>query len=200
VDLAALARDRDQLWAEANLREAAGEETFVTPDVYDLFVQAQDKYSEADPWVEVIEEFIKTGDHKGKIPVTVLWKLVGVDSSRMRTSDAARMTSLMYKLGFKKQDKWEYHPLAGKVTKVYTRINPFDKENFDTSQSGAPTPGLEITYDEEQAAKDDAEYQRQEEIWGVLDEQGLLEDYSNEDVNYTNNITIITQENEQKPQ
>jgi len=54
IDLDALIRDRDQLWAEASVAEATGEPLVIPPDLWSDASQAQLSRMEEDPWDDLI--------------------------------------------------------------------------------------------------------------------------------------------------
>lgn len=58
-DLAALARDRDQLWAEADARFDAGEAWWLDQDQADLAEQEQEERYTGDPWEEVLARHLR---------------------------------------------------------------------------------------------------------------------------------------------
>lgn len=61
IDLDALARDRDQLWAEALHRVRAGEPWHVTDEqLAETIADEQAARREVDPWYEVVREFVST--------------------------------------------------------------------------------------------------------------------------------------------
>ena len=52
IDLEALRRDRDQLWAEAAVREARGEEITLPQELWEAAAVEQEERLEDDPWLE----------------------------------------------------------------------------------------------------------------------------------------------------
>lgn len=59
VDVAALLRDRDQLWAEASALEASGAETVLPRDLWALAGEKQAEQTSDDPWADTIRAFIE---------------------------------------------------------------------------------------------------------------------------------------------
>jgi putative DNA primase/helicase len=59
IDLEALARDRDQLWAEADHRYRAGQAWWPEQDDLPLFEEQQDARLDADVWETVIQQWLK---------------------------------------------------------------------------------------------------------------------------------------------
>ena len=58
IDLAALARDRDQLWAEATMREARGVPLFLPEGLWTQAGLMQDARREADPWEDILAAIV----------------------------------------------------------------------------------------------------------------------------------------------
>jgi len=69
VNLAALARDRDQLWAEAATREAEGESISLPERLWGAAGEEQDRRREGDEWLEPIAQYLAA---KKATDVTVL--------------------------------------------------------------------------------------------------------------------------------
>lgn len=99
-DVAALRRDRDQLWAEAAAREARGESIRLDPSLYSAAAAHQEERQVADPWVDAIED--KLGDLNGKILSADVWTLLGRPAGQRTQEDNARFGEAMRKLGWTK--------------------------------------------------------------------------------------------------
>ncbi len=83
VDLEALRRDRDQLWAEAVHRYETKEEWWPTKEEEErLIAPEQDKRRQVDPWEPRIEEALK-----GKADTTVEYLLTDVLDYRLKDAD-----------------------------------------------------------------------------------------------------------------
>jgi predicted P-loop ATPase len=63
IDLGAVARDRDQLWAEASLLEAGGEVLEIGEDLWSAAAEQQSGRLEHDPWEDTITTWITV--HQG---------------------------------------------------------------------------------------------------------------------------------------
>jgi hypothetical protein len=114
-DVAALKRDRDQLWAEAAMLESQGASINLDPSLWGVAAIEQHERTAEDPWIEAIENAI--GDRKGKISAAHSWILVGVPTERRDQVHNARLGHAMKSLGFKRGT----YQFEGKVAKGYAR-------------------------------------------------------------------------------
>ncbi len=74
IDLDALGRDRDQIWAEARQRYLSGEPWWLdTPDLHPQATEAESRRYAVDPWQQAIEDYIA-----GKASVSVSEVLTSV--------------------------------------------------------------------------------------------------------------------------
>jgi predicted P-loop ATPase len=121
-DVKALRRDRDQLWAEASAREAAGVSIRLDPSLWDAAATEQSERTVDDPWRDLLEEVL--GDLKGKVVNSDAWKIVNVMEAHRTQDQNLRLGQAMKALGFERK------PLRidGKVTKVYVRGNNIERE------------------------------------------------------------------------
>ena len=78
-DVDALRRDRDQLWAEAAHREAAGESIRLDPALYDAAAEVQSEHEVDNQFIEVLDRAL--GDVEGKIRSADCWDIVGVPAT-----------------------------------------------------------------------------------------------------------------------
>jgi predicted P-loop ATPase len=133
-----LERDRDQLWAEAVVREAAGEATFITFEHYEAARQVQEQFTTAHPWSEIIRDHIAKRVLKRVIPVGEVWEWIGVDTSRQTREQSQLLVDIMRQHRYIKEDKAQYVAELKTVCRVFTYLTPFDERGFDTSKSGEP--------------------------------------------------------------
>jgi len=116
IDLKALARDRDQLWAEAAKRWARKERWWMNKEEERLAVEQQSKREAVDPWQASISTWIaKTG--KDGLPHTrftvgdVLNNALCLGAKDQTPAAAQRVGRLLSRLGYK--------PRTSKIGKVY---------------------------------------------------------------------------------
>ena len=65
IDIDAIIRDRDQLWAEAAAAEARGESIRLAKELWPRASREQELRLEEEPWKDMIEDVL--GDMEGKI-------------------------------------------------------------------------------------------------------------------------------------
>jgi hypothetical protein len=97
-DLVALARDRDQLWAEAAAREATGASIRLDPELWGAAGQKQEEREIADPWHDLLRN--ATAGFDGKIFGADVWKLVRMPPDRRTQEHNGRLGQAMRDLGF----------------------------------------------------------------------------------------------------
>lgn len=121
IDLAALARDRDQLWAEAAMHEARGI-SIVLEDAYrELARQLQASRMEDDGWIETIESWLgKQGGGSGAVVTStsvmeVLGGALRLEPREIGQTEQNRAARALRRLGYSrmqirdgKQRKWVY--------------------------------------------------------------------------------------------
>ena len=107
IDLAGLRRDRDQVWAEAAHREAAGESHGLPERLWHVAGIEQENRTQGDVWVEPIANYLAL---KQKLEVTVNEVLCDNQFIQRRAdavtiSDAMRTAVILKKLGYQKHKK-----------------------------------------------------------------------------------------------
>jgi predicted P-loop ATPase len=101
IDVSALARDRDQLWAEAAAREAKGESIRLDPSLWSQAAEEQEERAIADPWLETLRDAI--GELNGKILAADAWLIVGMPPERRTQEHNGRLGKAMRELGFERK-------------------------------------------------------------------------------------------------
>lgn len=98
-DIDCLARDRDQLWAEAAYWEAKGASTRLPKELYASGHEEQEKRRITDPWADLLQDAF--GDLRGKVAASELWSLLDRDQKGKRTqNDNMRLGQAMRELGW----------------------------------------------------------------------------------------------------
>ena len=123
IDLEAFKADRDQLWAEANQREAAGESIMLPEHLWCAARREQEARELDNPYYDKLLAALR--DREGIIFQWDAWDLLGV--SRPLPSDYEKLDKAMEKLGFVKRRrelngvrqqafvKWPYGGLAPRL-------------------------------------------------------------------------------------
>lgn len=122
IDLEALRRDRDQLWAEAAHREAQGESIVLPQDLWAVATVEQDERLEEDPWLEPLAGLRGKafGDEVRLFTSHLLSEVLGIEVERQHNGHAKRLAGLMKSLG------WEHgkFKVAGKTQRGFWRLKP----------------------------------------------------------------------------
>ena len=100
-DLKALAHDRDQLWAEAAYREAAGESIRLNPELYPTAAEAQEDHRIEDPFIGRLTEIL--GDLSGKLKSEDAWEIIGVPPGQRTQEHNKRLGESMRELGWERK-------------------------------------------------------------------------------------------------
>ncbi len=101
-DVEALARDRDQLWAEAAEREAAGASIRLDPSLWRDAALAQEDRRAADPWEPILEPLL-VGDGLVKVEhvaVNAIWAALGIEASHLDNRHVDRVTAILQRHGY----------------------------------------------------------------------------------------------------
>jgi len=98
IDLVALERDRDQLWAEAAAREAAGASIRLDRALWQAAAVEQDGRRLVDPFVHVLADVF--GNLNGKVLSREVWEVIGTPVDRRTPQLEARLGASMRELGF----------------------------------------------------------------------------------------------------
>jgi hypothetical protein len=121
IDIEALKRDRDQLWAEAAQRESEGVSIILDRKLWDPARIEQEAREEADPWDDVLSEVIGTVEQGEERAETseLLTTVLGIHPSKQRDIDYKRLSRCMRRLGWDGPKKIR---ISGKPRRGYARL------------------------------------------------------------------------------
>ncbi|TPG41218.1 hypothetical protein EAH79_08955 [Sphingomonas koreensis] len=100
IDLDALARDRDQLWAEAAAREAAGESIRLDRALWQAAALEQDERRTVDPFVAPLADVFR--GLQGKVRSSDVWQVIGTPIGQRTPEQERRLGVAMRDLGFER--------------------------------------------------------------------------------------------------
>ena len=139
-DFAALARDRDQLWAEASWRENRGESIRLPKRLYPVAAEQQTLRMREDPWVDHIVDALSkpppewfARDKRARptknlvISRKTLFDVLGVQREFQGLKEGQRLSTIMKRLGFEKTRIRD--PVTGEAG-----IFGWRRENFDEQE------------------------------------------------------------------
>ncbi len=105
-DIEWITKHRDQLWAEACVREAKGESIRLPEALWPHAGQEQDKRQEIDPWETILRRTLlkitPASDDRRRVATSALWDALNVPSERRDRYGAIRISEIMSRLGFKR--------------------------------------------------------------------------------------------------
>jgi energy-coupling factor transporter ATP-binding protein EcfA2 len=126
IDLAALERDRDQLWAEAAAREAAGASITLPEDLWEAAATEQSQRTSRDPWLDILEQEPGEEVHGEFVRVSsryILESALELKLGQQKPSDQRRVAACMRLLGW---DGPKTMRVKGQVGRGYERPKPDD--------------------------------------------------------------------------
>lgn len=100
-----LAEDRDQLWAEAVAREAAGESIRLEQRLWGVAASRQEARRTEDPWEEPLVKAISglpQDTDRQRVSMEDIWKLLEIPATHRDLRAADRVSSVMQKHNFRK--------------------------------------------------------------------------------------------------
>jgi putative DNA primase/helicase len=102
IDVAGVARDRDQLWAEAKARFDSGERWWLdTPELRSLAADEASQRQVDDPWLPKVTGWLTpTHGHIGVTTTEVLTGAIGCDIAKCGRGDETRVGAILRKLGY----------------------------------------------------------------------------------------------------
>lgn len=98
IDLACFSAHVDQLWAEAVVREAAGETITLSPHLWAAAEDVQGQRMVEDAYADVLEDTF--GGLTGRVSMDSVKLLIGLDTARMSPTDTRRIKAVMERLGW----------------------------------------------------------------------------------------------------
>lgn len=98
IDLARFGADVDQLWAEAVVREAAGESITLSEHLWAEAADLQGQRMVEDAYADVLEDAF--GGRTGRVSMDSVKLLLGLDTARMSPTDTRRIKASMAELGW----------------------------------------------------------------------------------------------------
>lgn len=131
-DVEAILRDRDQLWAEAAVREAAGESIRLPEHLWKVAEGHQEERRTMDAWEGIIEEAIEefappSASGRRQIVTERIWDLLGVETARRDRVGMMRISEIMQRLGFARSAMRE----EGKLVRGYISDKLIVREKLD---------------------------------------------------------------------
>lgn len=103
IDVDAIRRDRDQLWAEAFHLFEQGVTWWLPPELKAAAEEEQEARYEVDPWEEVIRDWV-SGRTKTYVK-DIARDAVGIETSRRSRRDQNRITAILKRLGWVRGQK-----------------------------------------------------------------------------------------------
>lgn len=100
IDLVRFGSDVHQLWAEAVVREAAGESITLSPHLWAAAAEVQGQRMVEDAYADVLEDTF--AELTGRVSMDSVKLLLGLDTARMSPTDMRRVRAVMAGLG------WDY--------------------------------------------------------------------------------------------
>lgn len=104
-DIPKLIRDRDQLWAEASEREAAGESIRLSEDLWATAAEVQEQFRQKHPWELLIDEKLDLENYKAVV-MSALWTTVDAPEYMKHDQRNAKiLDGVMRRAGFVSKKK-----------------------------------------------------------------------------------------------
>lgn len=120
-DVEGVARDRDQLWAEARVREAAGESIRLSEELWSAAGEHQERRREVDAWEECLLDAVSSLEPASsggvRVATNALWETLDIEASRRDRQGARRISEIMQRFGFERGTVW----VEGRAMTGYVR-------------------------------------------------------------------------------
>jgi predicted P-loop ATPase len=122
-DVAALKRDRDQLWAEAAARERVeGTSIRLDPKLWASAAEEQELRLTKDPWFNALQEALY--DMAGKISMGSIWVILDVHGAQQTQAQRVRVGDAMRALGWDRPNDAGTVKINGKMVSGFVKGNP----------------------------------------------------------------------------
>jgi hypothetical protein len=141
-NIAKLRHDRDQLWAEAAAREAAGASIRLDPELWPKAREEQEQRLTRDPWLDALQSALV--EMKGKITSASIWTILDVRGGQQTQEQNRRVNDAMRQLGWQR-NKARTIKIDGKDVPGWTRGEPPWRLILVNRDYGA----LDVRYDRE---------------------------------------------------
>jgi len=158
IDLDALHADVHQLWAEAAVREAAGDSIRLDPSLYDDVRKLQEERLEEPPMLEDLEHHLGR-EKPGWIASVDAWKLAGKRPGMKRRQDQIDFGAAMRALGFDNKGGRAVFRSEGKVTPGWYRgtIGTHETSRIKVIENRLAGDIASVTFPDAQMSLDEAE-------------------------------------------
>lgn len=138
-DVAWIKQHRDQLWAEAVVREAAGESIRLPEALWPHAAEHQEARREIDPWEHVIRAALlsiePSSDGRRRVVTEQLWNALGISADKRDRYGALRISEIMQRLGFKRT---RVRPSGEDAQVGYAQVSDALEEAGDAEDADAP--------------------------------------------------------------
>jgi hypothetical protein len=122
-DLERLRRDRDQLWAEAVVAEAAGESIRLDPSLYEAAAVEQEARTLGDdPLVDILHRAL--GNRTGKLKVSDAYLIAGIEGGKASQDQIFRFGRAIRELGWERKRR----RFDGKLDYAYVKGTDTERE------------------------------------------------------------------------
>ncbi len=104
IDLEAIRRDRDQLWAEAVHAYNSKEVWWLTGEVAEVAAQEQAERGEDDPWVAAIQSYCE--EREAVACKSILAEALEIPAERMTQRESRRVSGILRTLGYQRDGQF----------------------------------------------------------------------------------------------
>jgi predicted P-loop ATPase len=143
-DIEWIREHRDQLWAEACVREATGESIRLAEELWPDAAKHQETRREIDPWEGTLRKYLlsvdPSGDKRRRVATSMLWEeALHIPLERRDRPAAMRISEIMQRLGFKRTTvRAEDTVQAGYVTEDEHKLRLSEDSGVDEPEDDTP--------------------------------------------------------------